>query len=159
MLLLINDANILIDVEAGDLVTPMFSLNYKFAVPDILYYEELEEQHSHLLELGLEVRTLPSESVERVQVLSQTYKKPSRNDLFALALAEMEKCPLLTGDSALRSAAETEKVEIKGTIWLIEEMIRKQKITRAVGRESIERMRNSGRRLPWDIAERILNED
>ncbi len=158
MLLLISDANILMDVEVGELVAPMFSLNYKFAVPDILYFEELEEQHSHLLELGLEVRTLPPKSVERVQVLSQTYKKPSRNDLFALALAEMEKYPLLTGDSALRSAAETEKVKIKGTIWLIEEMIREQRITRSVGRASIERMRKKGRRLPWDIAERMLSE-
>lgn len=31
------------DVEVGDLVTPMFSLIYQFAVPDVLYYEELEE--------------------------------------------------------------------------------------------------------------------
>lgn len=159
MLLLISDANILMDVEAGDLVTPMFSLNYKFAVPDILYYEELEEQHSHLLDLGLEVRTLPSESVERVQFLSQIYKKPSRNDLFALALAEKEMCPLLTGDSALRSAAETEKVEIKGTIWLLEEMVREQRITRSVGKASIERMRNNGRRLPWEIAKRMFDKD
>lgn len=48
MLLLISDANILMDVEVGDLVAPMFSLGYQFAVPDVLYYEELlEEQHAH----------------------------------------------------------------------------------------------------------------
>lgn len=159
MLLLISDANILIDIEVGELVAPMFSLNYRFAVPDVLYFEELEEQHSHLIELGLEVHTLPAKSVERVQVLSQTYKKPSRNDLFALALAEMEKCPLLTGDSSLRSAAEKEKVDIKGSIWLISEMIREERITRSVGKASIEKMRNNGRRLPWESAERMLNED
>ena len=49
MLLLISDANILMDVEVGDLVAPMFSLEYQFAVPDILYYEELEDQHAHLV--------------------------------------------------------------------------------------------------------------
>lgn len=53
MLLLISDANILMDVEMGDLVAPMFSLGYQFAVPDVLYYEELEEQHAHLLDMGL----------------------------------------------------------------------------------------------------------
>ncbi len=53
MLLLISDANILMDVEVGDLVAPMFSLGYQFAVPDVLYYEELEEQHAHLLDMGL----------------------------------------------------------------------------------------------------------
>ncbi len=92
MLLLISDANILMDIELGDLVAPMFSLGYQFAVPNVLYYEELEEQHAHLLDLGLQVRTMSAKSVERVQALSQTYAKPSRNDLFVLALAEAEKC-------------------------------------------------------------------
>ena len=36
MLLLISDANILMDIEVGDLVAPMFSLGYQFAVPDVL---------------------------------------------------------------------------------------------------------------------------
>ena len=90
MLLLISDANILMDVEVGELVAPMFSLGYQFAVPDILYYEELENQHAHLQDMGLQIRKLSSEVVKRVQTLSQTYAKPGRNDLFALALAEAE---------------------------------------------------------------------
>lgn len=57
MLLLISDANILMDVEVGDLVAPMFSLGYQFAVPDVLYFDELEEQHAHLLDMGLQTMT------------------------------------------------------------------------------------------------------
>lgn len=156
MLLLVSDANILMDVEVGDLVAPMFSLGYQFAVPDILYYEELEEQHAHLLDMGLQTRTLSAKRVERVQTLSQTYIKPGRNDLFALALAEVEKCPLLTGDAALRQAAETEQVEVKGTVWLISEMVREQRITVTVARAALHKMRTNGRRLPWDAAEQML---
>ena len=156
MLLLISDANILMDVEVGDLVAPMFSLGYQFAVPDILYYEELEEQHAHLLDMGLQPRSLSAKSVERVQALAQTYSRPGRNDLFALALAEAEACPLLTGDAALRQAAEAEKVEVKGTIWLIGEMVRERRITVAVARAALNKMRLRGRRLPWDAAERML---
>lgn len=156
MLLLISDANILMDVEVGDLVAPMFSLGYQFAVPDILFYEELEGQHAHLLEMGLQVRTLVAEGVERVQALAQIHPKPGRNDLFALALAETEKCPLLTGDAALRQAAESEQVEVKGTIWLIGEMLREGRITVAVARAGLHKMRANGRRLPWDVAEQML---
>lgn len=156
MLLLISDANILMDVEMGDLVAPMFSLGYQFAVPDVLYYEELEEQHAHLLDMGLQTRTLSAKSVERVQTLSQTYGKPGRNDLFALTLAEVEKCPLLTGDASLRQAAETEQVEVKGTVWLISEMVREQCITVAVARAALHKMRVNGRRLPWEAAEQML---
>jgi predicted nucleic acid-binding protein len=158
MLLLISDANVLIDVEVGDLVASMFSLSYQFAVPDVLYYEEMEDQHQHLLGMGLQTRTLSSKSVERVQTLAQTYARPSRNDLFALALAEFEKCPLLTGDAALRQAAQTEQVDVKGTIWLIGEMVQQNRITVNVARAALQKMRRNGRRLPWDAAEKMLAE-
>ena len=158
MLLLISDANILLDVEIGDLIAPMFSLGYHFAVPDVLYYEELEEQHAHFLEMGLNTRTLSAKSVERVQALSQTHRRPSRNDLFALALAESEACPLLTGDAALRQAAETEGVEVRVTIWLIAEMVREKRITVTVAKAALRRMKANGRRLPWDTAEKILDD-
>ena len=156
MLLLISDANILMDIEVGDLVAPMFSLDYQFCVPDILYYEELEEQHAHLLDMGLQIRPLSAKSVERVQKLSQIYAKTGRNDLFALALAEVEQCPLLTGDAALRQAAETEQVEVKGTVWLISEMVREKRITLMVARAALQKMRTNGRRLPWEVAEQVL---
>lgn len=157
MLAFISDANILIDVEVGGLLAPMFSLGYQFAVPDVLYYEELAEQHAHWRDMGLIVKSLPAEGVARVQALSQKYKRPSRNDLFALALAEQEQCPLLTGDAALRNAAETEQVEVKGTIWLVTEMVRKQCVTATVARVAFKAMQEQGRRLPWELAHSMLN--
>jgi hypothetical protein len=42
MLLLISDANILIDMEAGRLMERLFQLPMQFAMPDILYWEEIE---------------------------------------------------------------------------------------------------------------------
>lgn len=156
MLAFISDANILIDVEVGGLMAPMFSLGYQFAVPDVLYFEELAEHHAHWRDMGLIVKSLPSEGVARVQALSQKYKRPSRNDLFALALAEQAQCPLLTGDAALRSAAETEQVEVKGTIWLVTEMVRKQCITATVARVAYKAMQEQGRRLPWELAYSML---
>jgi len=158
MRLLISDANVLIDVEAGDLLHPMFSLDYLFTVPDVLYFEELEEQHAHLLALGLEVRSLSEKGVKRVQELAQTHRRPSRNDLFALALAEVEKCPLLTGDAALREAAQAEKIEVKGTIWLVSEMLNGNFISFETARAAFDNMRAKGRRLPWKDAERIFRQ-
>lgn len=159
MLLLISDANILIDIEIGGLVAPMFSLDYQFAVPDILFYEELEERHSHLLEMGLEVRTLDDTMVAYVAELAVQYSRPGRNDLFALVLAASENCPLLTGDKNLRAAAENENIETRGTLWLVHEMVRTGKISVHVARGAYLRMRARGRRLPWDLAELGLREE
>ena len=55
MLLLISDANILIDVEAAELLETLFKLPYQFAIPDILYVEEIEPGTPGLERLGLNV--------------------------------------------------------------------------------------------------------
>ncbi len=156
MLLLISDANILIDIEIGGLAAPMFSLEYHFAVPDILFYEELEEQHGYMLDMGLSVKDLDEVLVDRVSKMAVKYPKPGRNDLFALVLAVNEKCPLLTGDRDLRSAAENESVEVRGTLWLVNELVTTGKISVHVARGAYQRMRMQGRRLPWESAEQML---
>ena len=158
MLLFISDANILIDIEIGGLVAPMFSLDYQFAVPDILFYEELEEQHAYLRDMGLMVRDLDEKMVARVAELAVQYPKPGRNDLFALVLAASEACPLLTGDKDLKAAADKENIEVRGTLWLVTEMVTSGKITVHVARSAYQRMRAHGRRLPWSMAEQMLAE-
>lgn len=157
MLLLISDANILIDLECADLSKTVFALGYRFGVPDVLFAEELEEQHAHLLALGLETLGLSPEVIANVERLADKYRKPSRNDLFALALALAEQCPLLTGDAALRSAAKKEGADTKGTLWLIEEMIKRDLMSVAEGRAAYELMKSQGRRLPWDEAHARLD--
>ena len=153
MRLLISDANILIDIEIGGLVAPMFSLDYRFSVPDVLFYEELDEQHGYLIDMGLEVRELDERMVARVFDLAGQYKRPGRYDLFALVLAAEENCPLLTGDKDLKAAAESEHVEVRGTLWLVEEMVRAGKISVQIARNAYLRMQVHGRRLPWKHAE------
>lgn len=156
MRLLISDANILIDVEIGGLVAPMFSLDYRFSVPDVLFYEELDEQHGYLIDMGLEVRELDDRMVARVFDLAGQYKRPGRYDLFALVLAAEENCPLLTGDKDLKAAAESENVEVRGTLWLVEEMVRAGKISVQIARNAYQRMQVHGRRLPWIEADERL---
>lgn len=157
MQLLISDANILIDMEEGGLLATMFSLSFEFLIPDILFYEELEEQHPHLVGMGLTIQTLDSALVTRGAALAALYPKPGRNDLFALALAEYTRCPLLTGDANLRIAAETENIEVRGTIWLIEEMVRSG-LSVQIARNAYAQMKARGRRLPWARAESGLDE-
>lgn len=156
MQLLISDANILIDLEEGELLNELFLLPYQFSVPDILFFEELEAQHAHLLEMGLVLGELNSGSMVYALELTARVRGPSRNDCFALALAKQESCPLLSGDQALRKAAQHEAVVVVGTIWLVEQLIQHQIITVSKARAAYAKMRANARRLPWDIALRNL---
>ncbi|MEQ1935844.1 MAG: PIN domain-containing protein [Fimbriimonadaceae bacterium] len=156
--LLISDANILIDMGAGGLIKAMFKLDCSFAVPDILFEEELKEQHAELPGFGLKILELGEEAVTYAEELSVKYEKSGagRNDLIALALAAQEKCPLLTGDSHLREVCVDQKVDVHGTIWLVGKMIEQKVIGIAAARRAYSAMRKADRRLPWDEVNKQL---
>jgi predicted nucleic acid-binding protein len=155
-MLLISDANVIIDMQDGGLLELMFRLNETFAMPDLLYAEELEQRQPQLPRLGLQITSLSGECVAKAMRLKQAYAGPSINDLFALELARECNCPLLTGDKALRNAAESEGIDVRGTLWLVERLVRERIITLASARAAYERMRCAGSRLPWAEAERRL---
>lgn len=156
MYLLISDANILIDLEEGLLLEDFFRLPYQFKVPDVLFHEELSEHHSHLIELGLLLEELTSDSMLYSYELMQKYVGPSVNDFFALALARQEQCPLLTGDMALRKTAEKEAILVQGTLWVVEQLVTHGIITVEGALNSYSKMEQAGRRLPWEIAKQRL---
>ena len=156
MQLYISDANIFIDLDVGGLLREMFDLPFTFAVPDILYIEELEEQHADLPGYGLQIKKLSSESIEYAVTLRARYKGPSDNDFFAFVLAKQEDCPLITGDAQLRKVALDEKVELRGTLWIVEQMIEKGLLTCDAAREAFDIMKSKGRRLPWKEAETMV---
>jgi hypothetical protein len=133
-------------------------LPYEFKVPDVLFEEELREQHSELLELGLFLGELSPESVIYAFELRQYYAGPSMNDCFALALARQEECPLLTGDMTLRKTADKEAILVKGTLWVVEQMVVHEIITKEQALEAYDLMKKAGRRLPWPEAIGQIND-
>lgn len=158
MKLIVSDANIFIDMESGGLLDEMFRLSCEIAVPDVLYMEELKDHHPELPGLGLRILTLREEAVGEVEILVQRYRKPGRNDLFALALALQEDCELLTGDRDLKAAAEAENVSVHGTLWLLEQVHKELAIAVNEIALAYERMRRDGRRLPWEEVEEQLRQ-
>jgi hypothetical protein len=64
MKVLVSDTSVLIDLERGGFVEAIFSLPYQFAVPDVLYYGELEgEWGTRLVGLGLRIEETSSTGV------------------------------------------------------------------------------------------------
>lgn len=58
MPLLVSDANIFIDLEEGGLIEQAFKLPERIEVPDLLFADELAQDHGDLLKRGLEVSGL-----------------------------------------------------------------------------------------------------
>lgn len=156
MPILVGDANIFIDLEAGGLIAEAFSLPERIEVPDLLFHDELEADHGDLVGRGLGLGELDEEGMRDLMKVAVNHPGISRNDSAALALARQYRCTLVTGDARLREAAQTEGVRVHGTIWLVERMLDESLITEGDARSAFERMRNGGRRLPWEAAEQML---
>lgn len=156
--LLISDANILIDMDVGGLLETMFELEFDFAVPDVLFEEELKTRHPELPGLGLGIMELTGQTIEYAMELVVMYgrTRTSRNDLLALALARQETCPLLTGDADLRLACDEQGIAVHGTIWLMEQLLNAGLIDATAAAEAYAAMRRDGSRLPWaDVDEQL----
>ncbi|MCB1057482.1 MAG: DUF3368 domain-containing protein [Acidobacteria bacterium] len=151
MRLLISDTNVLIDFEVGGLLDELFRLDAVLAVPDVILEEELGDLGHALMEQGLVRLSLGADAVLRAARLAAVHRRVGRNDLLALALAEQEACMLLTGDSALRTLAESEGVEVRGSLWVAEQLARQRLVGRARLEQAFRRMEAGGRRLPWTL--------
>ena len=156
--LLISDANILIDISAGNLLNVMFRLDHDFGLPDVLFVEELQAQHPELPGMGLKILTLESEAVADMVALQAKHHKTgvSVNDCMALALARQEQSTLLTGDGALRQVALAEGADVKGTVWLVGQMLEAGLVDGERARRAYQAMKEDGSRLPWDTIRQQL---
>ena len=157
MLLLISDANIIIDLEAGEIMAAFFQLPYQFAIPDVLFAEEIEEGSPYLVEMGLQPLAVSGDSIDYAIALGEQYgDEPGLNDRLALALAKQESCPLLTGDGNLRLLATREDADVRGTLWIFSELIEFGFLTKEEAIKALGKMKDRGRRLPWKEAERTI---
>ena len=155
--LLISDTNVLIDMEVGGLLGVMFRLDLAFAVPDILFEEELKSRHPRLPGLGLGVLELTAEMIyDAMTLIVHGYRRTSRNDLLVLVLARRKGCPVLTGDAALRLACNEQGIDVHGTIWLVEQMLNGKLVDPKTAAEAYRAMREGGSRLPWCEVDRQL---
>ena len=123
MQVLVSDTSVIIDLERGDLIEPVFRLDYEFVVPDLLYEQELRPHGGErLLELGLGTVELDEHGVDSALRQRKQVRSLSLPDVFAYTLARLNDWVLLTGDGPLRALAERTNVECHGVLWVLDEL-------------------------------------
>jgi predicted nucleic acid-binding protein len=123
MPVLVSDTSIIIDLDRGELLDVAFTLDDQFVVPDLLFARELEgDLGARLQGLGLIVEPLTAGEVTQATVLRRSDQRLSLPDTFAFALAHARAWALLTGDRALRAAAEAKGIEVHGTLWVLDRL-------------------------------------
>lgn len=142
------DANIFIDFHRGRLLAALLALPFTFLAPDVIVAELRVPDGQQLVSYGLRSVSLGGDEVAAVAALAQRHRAPSINDLFALILARIETATLLTGDGAVRRLAESAGIAVHGTLWLLDELVRRRIVTPKQAARGLGQMIASGSRLP-----------
>jgi len=131
--IIVNDANILIDLIKLRLLSDFFRLEFQFYVTNMVWSELIPSQTEALapyIDKGtLQVYEVTSEDLGTITNLTNQYPRLSNKDCSALHLASELNALLITSDKQLRITAQSISLEVHGHLWVLDCMVEANTIT------------------------------
>ena len=127
-----SDTNVWIDFVTINRIALPFRLPYTYIMNQDAIDEELlspPDFKDQLLSAGLVSTELTDAEFFLAEEYGLRYRKLSTHDRIALAIAKQRNITLLTGDQALRKAANAEGVSLIGTIGILDQLHNRELIT------------------------------
>lgn len=151
------DTNILFDFIAGDIFDALFLLPFDFHTSDIVAIE-ISKSYSeqHLASLGLRILALNETDVLEILDLKRGRSGLSVEDVSVFYLSRKHGTMILSNDGLLRELADTSCIEYHGTLWLLEEMIRRGIVQHHEAASALRSMLNNKRWLPRPESEALI---
>ena len=126
-MVVVHDANILIDLVKLELEPYFFLLDMEFHTTNLILEELTEVQQNALLpyikEGCLAIHTCTVDDLIHIQRLATEITSLSTQDCSAWWLADTLKGILLTGDNKLRKTAKERHLPVHGHLWLFDRMV------------------------------------
>ena len=157
MIIAIQDANILIDLQKAGLLEAYFRLGIETHTTDLVLLEVRPSVAAFVLTGQLRVKTITG--TEMAVLLAFKAQQPpslSLEDCSVFHLALQLAAILLTGDNKLRLHAEKAKVEAHGILWLLDLLVEDAILDLTTAISRLEQLRKMNPRLPIDECQRRL---
>jgi len=145
---LILDTTICIDLFHAQILGKAIRLPYELVLPDVIVHELINPPGELFIQSGFSTLQLGEDIIDQIILLREHYSKPSTNDLFALLLAKINTCPLITGDDALRKAANEEGVTVYGLLWFLDRLVEQKILTTKEAVDALKKVLAQGSWLP-----------
>ena len=127
MRIIVNDANILIDLVELELLQQFFSLPFEFQTTGSIFDELYEHQQMELVHFIRQERLTIVEFTEDelTSINELNLKKPalSTQDCTAFFQAHKTEGILITGDNTLKKYAKTNHIEAYGHLWVLDRLV------------------------------------
>ena len=133
MIIVVNDANILIDLVKLQLLPHFFSLQLKFYTTDLILDElhdwQVEELQVYVDNGVLSVIQLTDSELIDITLLQAEKRQLSEQDCSAIVCARKVTGDLLTSDNNLRKFATKKLFTVYGHLWVFDKMVEANTIT------------------------------
>lgn len=162
MRIVINDANILIDLFHLDLVDVFFRLdNLDLKTTDFVF-EELYDEQKSVIEQFIQNQslTLIESSVEDLMNISQIHSSTtglSIEDCSVWHHAKKNEGILLTGDAKLKKQSSADGVEVHGVLYIFDQLLISNLISFELAIEKLNQLYSLNKRLPLTAKKQRLD--
>lgn len=133
MILVVNDANILIDMIKLNILPQFFGLNLQCHTTSFVLFE-LHDHQQQTLQTFIDSGALMVEELDQADIqalcnLQQEKPQLSEQDCSALYCAQKLNATLLTADKNLRQLAITKNIPVHGHLWVLDALVNRQQLS------------------------------
>lgn len=161
MKIVLSDANIFIDLCNIGLLDEFFSLDFEFHTTEQVVNEikrpEQKQQINKHINKNLNIKILTGiDILEVAQLFSGNVSNLSYVDCEVWYISKQHNLTLLTGDKNLRNQATKDNIEVRGVLFLFDEMIEQNCITQKYAYDKLFLLSKTNIRLPKKEVEKRL---
>jgi rRNA-processing protein FCF1 len=161
MKLIITDTNIFFDLIGIEALPEFFSLEYEicttdFVIKEVLQSNQKEQVEAFIRAQKLTIFRLTAEEIDEIRIFPTIRQFKGITDKTVLWKSYQLKCTLLTGDGKLRKEAEDLKIEVHGSIWVVNLLVKNGIITKIKGVDLLVKLRGINTSLPNDEIEKLI---
>lgn len=145
MIVIVNDANVLIDLVKLELLPYFFTLQVEFYTTDLILDElhdwQVQELQVYINNGTLHVIQLADTDLTEVYLLQSEKRQLSEQDCSAIVCARKVSGHLLTSDNNLRKFATKKLLTVYGHLWIFDKMVETSVISPLVAIEKLTELR------------------
>jgi len=161
MQIIINDANILIDLLKIDIVDSFFQLPYQMHTTEEVL-AEVEDPNKKVFETYInsnqfQIKVFEYPEIVNINQLFEKHSSLSFQDCGCFFYSALLSSPLLTGDKNLRKTAEKEKITVFGILWVFDQLLTHDLITKKTAHKKLVELMDINPRLPSTECRKRLN--
>ncbi|MDP4196393.1 MAG: hypothetical protein Q8940_15155 [Bacteroidota bacterium] len=161
MKIIVKDANIIFSLLDSELMDACLKLDYEVWTSDFVINEientgQKRKIGKHIRSKKINVYTYSGEEVAEIYELSEN-RSLSDADCSVFLLTKIKNGILVSSDKALRTFAVKNGIEVKGIIWIIDELVKYKIIDPTVAAEKLEFIAKKSMWLPANEVESRIN--